>query len=84
MCVVSVITEAIGNQLPPLSQWNYQQVTDLSQVIKLLEGIDKKLGAKDCINENKQKFLDELDLRIRVLEAKHREENVPRGPTDSV
>jgi hypothetical protein len=45
-----------------------QQVTDMQRVVKLLESIDKKLGAKDCVDETKEGFLAALDARVKALE----------------
>jgi hypothetical protein len=71
MCLVSVVTQGAISQLPPVSQWGFQQVSEMSKVIQLLESIDKKLGAKDCVDETKQSFLDELAERVKVLERIH-------------
>lgn len=68
MCLVSLVVHGAANQLPPLPQWNLQQVTDMQRVVRLLESIDKKLGAKDCVDETKESFLAELDKRVKALE----------------
>jgi hypothetical protein len=68
MCLVSVVVGAVGNQLPPLTQWPMQQVSEMQKVIKLLESIDKKLGVKDCYDPTKEGFLAELAKRVEALE----------------
>lgn len=71
MCLVSLVVHGAANQFPPVNQWGLQQVSEMQKVISLLESIDKKLGAKDCVDETKQKFLDELAERVKTLEALH-------------
>ena len=66
MCLVSLVVHGAANQLPPLSQWSVQQLSEMQQVIRLLESIDKKLGAKDCLDETKETFLADLDYQIDV------------------
>lgn len=68
MCLVSVVTQGAIGQLPPLNKWPMQQVSEMREVIRLLESIDRKLGAKDCVDETKESFLAELDKRVSALE----------------
>lgn len=74
MCIVSMITQEIPKQFPNWQQqFTPQQVVDLSEVLKKLDAIDKKLGAKDCKDESKAKFLEELAAlrqRVEELESK--------------
>lgn len=70
MCIVSVVTTGAHTQLPPVNQWPVQDVLAMQRVIALLESIDKRLGAKDCQDEVKDKFLQELADRVRSLETK--------------
>jgi hypothetical protein len=42
----------------------------MAEVIRLLDSIDKKLGAKDCVDATKEKFLADLDARVKALEAR--------------
>jgi hypothetical protein len=68
MCIVSMVTRGIGEQYPPLKQWPYQQVVDMSEVLKKLDVLDKKLGKKDCHEPEKDKFLKDLAERVKELE----------------
>jgi|HubBroStandDraft_4_1064222.scaffolds.fasta_scaffold04643_1 hypothetical protein len=69
MCFVSVVTASIPNQyLAPISQWDFQTVNDFQEVIKRLDAIDKRLGARDCVDPVKEKFFEELAARVAVLE----------------
>lgn len=78
MCIVSVVTSAIGNQLPSLNQWPYQQIQDLSRVIQLLESIDRKMGAKDCLDETKRIFIEQLNQRLHAAEAFIHEQKIQK------
>lgn len=68
MCIVSMVTTGIQEQYPPLKQWPYQQVVDMSEVLKKLDALDKKLGNKECYEPVKDKFLQELAERLEHLE----------------
>lgn len=68
MCVVSNTIDSVYKQYPPLNTWTYPQLVDMSEVIKRLDALDKKLGAMDCYDPKKQKFLQELKDRIEELE----------------
>lgn len=70
MCSVSMITNNFDKQYPPINQWPYQQAVDLSEVLKKLDDIDKKMGAKDCNETGKEAFFKALEDRIAALEAK--------------
>ncbi|MHB8603599.1 MAG: hypothetical protein ACYC9R_13270 [Nitrosotalea sp.] len=54
----------------PVTQWPYGVAVDMKRIIDLLEGIDKRMGTKDCITEKKEKALAQLEARIRELELK--------------
>lgn len=70
MCFVSNISDGYYGQIPfvPLQNWPPQQVIDLSEVIRRLDDIDKKLGLRDCMDDQKQKFMDELNIRLTKIE----------------
>ncbi|MGH3626852.1 MAG: hypothetical protein ACRDRL_05335 [Sciscionella sp.] len=69
MYAVSAIIDSARDQFPPINQWPFQQVVDMTKAIELLTQIDKKLGAKDCVDEKKDKFIKQLQRRIVKLEA---------------
>lgn len=70
MCIVSVISEALPNQGILWQYWPPQQILDLSEVIKKLDSIDKKLGLKDCNDPIKESFLSELAKRVEAIEKR--------------
>lgn len=68
MCVVSVIIKESQAQWGGIQGWPLQQVSEMQQIIQKLAEIDRKLGAKDCIDPVKEKFLADLDKRVEALE----------------
>lgn len=70
MCIVSAVSEALPKQNIPWQQWPTQQILDLSEVIKKLDSIDKKLGLKDCNDSLKESFLSELANRVEAIEKR--------------
>lgn len=70
MCVVSMMIDSAGAQWPPIRQWPYQEAQDFSEIIRKLSEMDEKLGAKDCYDPKKEKFLQELADRITELEKR--------------
>lgn len=72
MCAISVVIDAAMTQFPPVNQWPLPQVTDMTEVVRLLKAIDDKLGTKDCVDAKKDAFLKELADRLAVLEAQPR------------
>jgi hypothetical protein len=66
-----MVTEGINKQYPPIQTWPYQQVIDMSEVLKKLDLLDKKLGAKNCYEPVKEDVLKQLENRIEVLEKLH-------------
>ena len=78
MCVVSAITQSIPNNWGSPQNWPAQTVIDVDQILKKLDAIDKKLGAPECTDPNKDKFLADLERRVKALEADRRERNILR------
>ena len=68
MCVVSVVVDASRQQWGQISQWPTEVAYDMKDIIRRLDAIDKKLGAKDCYDPKKQEFIAELEARIARLE----------------
>ena len=55
MCMVSAIINSMPNQqFPPVTNWPLPQAYDLRDVIRKLDELDKKLGAKDCHDGGQQ------------------------------
>src|SRR5579863_5538870 len=73
MCIVSMISTGIPLQRPPyndLQTWPRQEILDLSEIIKRLDRIDKKLGLKDCKDDAKESFLKELEELVEKYKDK--------------
>jgi hypothetical protein len=68
MYIVSMVATGIKEQYPPIQQWTYPQVVDLTEVLKKLDKIDKQLGAKECHEPEKEKLLEQLAARVAELE----------------
>ena len=68
MCVVSVVIGESRKQWGQIQNWPLQQASEMQQIIQKLAEIDKKLGARDCIDPVKEKFLADLDKRVKKLE----------------
>ena len=71
MCMVSLMVEQAPQQWGQPSTWPHQTIVDVAEILRKLEAIDKKLGAPDCVDAKKEKFLRELDERLERLEALH-------------
>lgn len=69
MCMVSMVTQGFPQQYPDWQQTTpLSTLVELKEILKRLDAIDKKLEAKDCADEKKAKFFDDLDGRIAALE----------------
>jgi hypothetical protein len=68
MCVVSNMVDSMREQWPPISSWPAPQVIDISSILDAIRALDEKLGAKDCHDPKKDKFLKELEERVKALE----------------
>lgn len=68
MCIVSVVTSQMQHQLPPIYQWDLQTSRDVKEILEKLSAIDRKLGAKECSEPEKEKFLAQLAQRVERLE----------------
>lgn len=66
MCVVSNISD-YGRQIQ-WEEWNPTKYRDFSDLIEKAKQFDKAHGQPDCVDPEKQKFLDELDKRFKRLE----------------
>lgn len=70
MCVMSVVTPAIQQQWPPINQLQRNDAVELQMILRKLDEMDKKHGAKDCaFDAPKQAFLEQLDARVKALES---------------
>ena len=80
MCIVSFMSDGFkptgplpgewqGGGLKPLGQWPTEELQLLRKAIDLLERIDKKLEARDCKDDIKERFLRNLD---ELLESRQK------------
>lgn len=69
MCAISAVIMETERQFPPIQTWPLQPLQDLSEVLRRLDSIDKKMGAKDCHEAIKDAFMKKLDERIKRLEG---------------
>ncbi len=71
MCVVSMVTGGMEQQWPRPQFWQKQDLQEVTLILKKLDELDKKMGAKDCSdNALKVKYIELLEKRIADLEAK--------------
>lgn len=85
MCVASVVHDYYGQRwdmvptyplaptptapyVPPLP--SLEQLDLIKRLVKMAEEIDKKLDDKVCTDPLKAKWLEDLEKRVRALEAK--------------
>jgi len=47
-------------------QWTRDTVQDLTEVMRLLDALDKKLEQPVCVDPSKAKYLEELQARFGV------------------
>lgn len=89
MCVVSMMTPTLpGGGLTPQRPWNTQPGTfgwpplqtldantlqTLQDILKRLDELDKKVGAKECKDEQKEAFFNELQALIDKYRAEEKE-----------
>ena len=76
MCVMSMVTTGMGQQWPKPQRWGLQDLIDVTQILKRLDALDKKLGAPNCHEPVKEQFIKDLETRIAALEAKGRKRKV--------
>lgn len=65
MCIVSAISD--GWYRPSGDPYPY---TPSNPWTRRLDALDKKLGLRDCKDEQKEKFLAELAARVAEIEAR--------------
>lgn len=69
MCVVSMVVEGLQQQYPvPVQFWPPPTVLEVSDILKRLDAIDKKLGLRDCDDADKIVWRKQLDERVKALE----------------
>lgn len=69
MCATSAIIREFMTQYPPVQHWPQPLLIDAQEIIRRLDALDKKIGAKDCYEPTKADFLKSLDDRLKKLEA---------------
>lgn len=73
MCVVSAITPHMQVQWPEFRSpsWDQADLRKLQDILKKLDELDRKMGAKDCKEDApKEAFMQELARRVTELERK--------------
>jgi len=71
MCAVSMVVDAFRQQYPDPKYIPYRDVTDMSEIIKKLDALDKKIiPHKPCVDDRKEEYLKKLEARIEELERK--------------
>lgn len=71
MCVMSAITPVIQQQWPSIQTLPYQDLSQLQEILRKIDALDKKLGAKTCEEDApKEAFMQELARRVSELERK--------------
>jgi len=64
MCVYSAVIDSVRDQAwrEPFNrtQWDWSAYQLLQEVLKRLDKIDKHLGLKDCVDDRKDVFMQEL------------------------
>lgn len=71
MCVYSMVVD-LGQELHkqyPGQDWDWNTVQQFLEVLRRLDEIDKKLGLKDCADEEKDAFMKKVFERVDALEA---------------
>lgn len=66
MCVVSAVTDYYKRA--PIERWPAPQIVELSEILKKLDALDKKLGEPPCTDDRKEQFLKSLEARVAELE----------------
>jgi hypothetical protein len=68
MCTVSAIMD-YGQYRIPLQQWTPDSWADFKEIIRRLDALDKKLDQPDCVDPAKQRWMQEVEERLRRLEG---------------
>lgn len=73
MCAVSAVIY-YAQKYYPENNWDYNTLSDFTRIIQMLERIDKKMDQKDCDSSIKDRFLKDIDDRLRKLELESKQE----------
>ena len=81
MCAVSMVNDHynhlatnvpqpwLWNQaLPPSLPWTNESFSDLKDILKRLEQLDKKLGLANCEDPKKARWMKAVEKRLKQLE----------------
>lgn len=69
MCTVSAVSGAF-QRYPFTQPPTPATIADIKAILRLCERIDRRLGEPDCIDPEKQAWLESLEKRVEALEAK--------------
>jgi len=65
VCAVSLTHDYMRQNILN-DQWTRDTVQDLTEVMRLLDALDKKLEQPVCVDPSKAKYLEELQARFGV------------------
>jgi hypothetical protein len=64
MCAVSMVsdyyTRTIPTTFPPPRTWDDETKEMMRKIIELLDKVDKRLGDRECLDNQKQKFFEDI------------------------
>ena len=83
MCVYSMILDHYNQKSVDYWQYNgLQRIQDVKDLVEKAKEYDVRTGQPNCEDPEKEKLLkrlDELEARLKALEAKPKRQRKPRG-----
>lgn len=67
MCSVSAVHDYMRTQVPA-GTWTRPQFDEYKEIIRRLDALDTKLGQPECDNEDKTKWMLEVEKRLDEME----------------
>lgn len=72
MCVVSMVLDG-ARRIPP-DLWTRPAWDDFIRILPQIEKVDEKLGQPDCKDPEKERWMKDIERRLKRLEAKKMDE----------
>lgn len=69
MCVVSMVHDYGRTNFPPVETWTLKDSLQYAEIIKRLDKLDKRFDQRDCEDESKRQYLQEVLDHIKELKA---------------
>lgn len=69
MCVVSMVHDYGRTNFPPVETWTLKDSLQYAEIIKRLDKLDKRFDQRDCEDESKRQFFQEVLDHIKELKA---------------